>query len=112
MTERNKIGYSVVSILLLVVLMFPMSVQFFHVFGCHAHDHADRQEVGTNVYENESSCHICDFDFVPFGFDVAPFSELYCAVDILVTDEVLFSSLYKVLQRTNNPLRAPPYILA
>jgi hypothetical protein len=101
-----------ISIVLVLLLVFPMVYQTLHLFHGHGFqitsDKSHKSENKIIELHNEfDDCLICDFNYVVFlaGDQIKASSELvYCVLDFPLINKN-FSFLF---QGFNNLLRAPP----
>lgn len=99
----------ILAILLLAVFLAPVATQFSHVVEGHEHEVCTSND--THLHQNTTDCAVCHFQFAPFQYDVAQYSD---TVDIVIPTKYQglfspekFSSPLFLLSR----LRGPPQIL-
>ncbi|MEX0273317.1 MAG: hypothetical protein AB3N16_02955 [Flavobacteriaceae bacterium] len=102
----KRTGQVAASLILLVVLLLPMAVQCFHTLEGHGHVPCDENSV--HFHEKADDCHICDFHFAPFTYDIAEFPE-WASPEIPtgIEKHFYFLQLSSFLE-DNTRLRAPP----
>ena len=98
-----------ITLLLILLLVFPMAGQSFHVIINHHHlekGHHD-QLTGTGIYKHSDPCLICNYEFTTFisrlddvKNDTGPTCDGYTIP--------LFSNPYCGFSGTDTSLRAPP----
>ena len=108
MDYRKQIGKNILTLLLLVALMLPTAIQFFHMF--EGHDHITCSEKITHIHKSITKCDICDFHLAASNYDIANYPDLLLP-KIPVKIETNFTSLqFHSFKITNTQLRAPPII--
>lgn len=109
MKKRKHIGKTIVSILLFLVFILPTIVQFSHHY--EEHDRPQCNEKKTHIHKGELKCQICDFHLSSFNYDVLTFSDFIIPNIPSEVEKHFASSILKPFKKSNNPLRAPPYLL-
>jgi hypothetical protein len=105
----KQIGKAIGALVLLSVFMFPVAVQFSHIF--HGDDHVVCNEKTVHIHQVVPDCPICHFHLATFHYDVAEYPDFLLSV-IPTTVKKYFSSPHpRFFQKTGIQLRAPPHSL-
>jgi len=104
--KNNKIATISLSLLLNVIILFPLFTQFFHALDDHKHTVCT--ENSTHLHEAKTNCNICDFNYAPFIYE--PLSEVENKTSIgfktTITNSYNYSSSFNY--NLSKPLRGPP----
>ncbi|QWX83357.1 hypothetical protein H0I23_12965 [Cellulophaga sp. HaHaR_3_176] len=110
MKERTVIGKAIASVFLLSALLFPSAIQFTHAF--EGHEDISCKQKSTHIHQKVSECHICDFHFFSFNYDIIKYQE-FAKISIPSKMVTSFTTQFSNLLNNNNTsLRGPPCILA
>ncbi|QDO94518.1 hypothetical protein FNB79_11255 [Formosa sediminum] len=106
MDYRKQIGKYLVSLLLLMALMLPSVVQFFHVFENHGHVVCAEKKV--HIHNKVTKCEICSFHLASFKYDILDYPDLLVeGISVILVSN--FTDIEcNALPVTNTQLRAPP----
>ena len=106
---KKQLGNNLIALSLLLALMLPTVVQFFHAFENHDHEHISCTEQKAHIHKTTDKCEICAFQITSFDYKINEYPDLFLP-QIPVKAENHFTSL-KLLHfiLTNTRLRAPPH---
>jgi len=71
MIKKNKIAFNSLSLLLVIILTFPLFTQLFHALK-GSHEHIVCHNETTHLHQSKTDCNICDFNFTPFIYKQLP----------------------------------------
>lgn len=103
---KNQLGKTSASVLLLLALILPTSIQFSHMIEGHENDTCNVQI--SHIHKSEKNCETCDFQLTSISYDIGEYPDL-----LLTQISVKLSTDFTPLQfhyptLTNTQLRAPP----
>ncbi len=106
MIKKSNIRTISISILLNIIILFPLFTQFFHALDDHKHTVCT--ENSTHLHEAKTNCNICDFNYTPFIYK--PLSEVVTKTSIEFKTTFINSYNYSYTFNYNlsKPLRGPP----
>ena len=106
MDYKKQLGKNIAALLLLVALVLPTAIQFFHLFEGHEHLACTKQQ--THIHKSIVKCEICSFHLASFNYDIIEYTD-FLLPEIPVKIEANFASLQlRSFKITNTQLRAPP----
>ncbi|MEH6679246.1 MAG: hypothetical protein V7724_01805 [Sediminicola sp.] len=104
---RKQISSFIASILLMAALMFPLAVQFSHIFEGHEHPSCNDQSV--HLHQEVPDCNICHFHFASYTFNITDHTDLVPTPFVEAAKTVCAEASYS-FDRSNAQLRAPPVV--
>lgn len=105
MNSNNNSTKIWLSLLLVGCLLFPLTVQFSHVF--ESHDHTSCSEITQHIHEKKFDCHVNDFHYNNFD-TTASFVSLFIPTATVSSEVVEFSYLVASEEPQTLLLRGPP----
>ena len=106
MIKNNNIVTISLSILLNVIILFPLSIQFFHVIDDHKHTVCT--DNSTHLHETKTDCNICDFNYTPFIYKPLPRVDYKNSNKYKTSINTLYNYLYSYNYNLSKTLRGPP----
>ncbi|TXD84515.1 hypothetical protein ESY86_05505 [Subsaximicrobium wynnwilliamsii] len=106
MDNTKQIGKNIAAFLLLVALMFPTAIQLLH--SCEGHEHIAYEGSSSQIHQEVSDCHICDFHLASFNYDISEYPNFHLPIIPVKIETDLSSLQLHSFITTNTQLRAPP----
>jgi len=106
MIKNNNIATISLSILLNVVILFPLSIQFFHVLDDHKHIVCT--DNSTHLHKSKMDCNICDFTYTPFIYEPLPKVDYKNYIKYKTSINTSYNYLYSYNFNPSKTLRGPP----
>ncbi len=105
MIKKNKIATQFLGVLMTLAMLFPLIVQFEHLF--EEHEHIACSKSTSHLHESDFDCNLYDFHIS--SMDIPSFS--YVQVKVILNYSQLNSSvvsLFSSEEDTQHFLRGPP----
>jgi ABC-type sugar transport system permease subunit len=113
MKKTNYISKALTSVFLLLFMMSPLVIQFVHSFENHKHTTCkDQKNQNTHIHQKSLDCHICDFHFFSFTYDISSYPEFVKATITLKVAKKFTTQFINSFNNNNTLLRGPPNFLA
>ncbi|WP_165748139.1 hypothetical protein [Cellulophaga sp. Z1A5H] len=113
MKKTNYISKALTAVFLLLFMMLPLAIQFVHSFENHEHTTCkDQDNQNTHIHQKSLDCHICDFHFFSFTYDLSSYPELVKTTFSLKVTNSFTTQFINSFNNNNTFLRGPPSFLA
>lgn len=106
MDNTKQFKARLIALMLFTALMFPSTVQFFHVL--EGHEHTSCYDKTVHIHETSTGCDICDFQLVTTNYNILDYPDLVLPI---ISAEVTtnFVSQHSLSYDCSfKQLRAPP----
>ncbi|QXP52128.1 hypothetical protein [Cellulophaga sp. HaHa_2_1] len=113
MKKTNYIPKALTSVFLLLFMMLPLAIQFVH--SCESHEHIackNQDNQKTHIHQKSLDCHICDFHFFSFTYDISSYPEFVKTAFSLKAITSFTPQFINTFLNNNTSLRGPPSFLA
>lgn len=108
MNYKKQLGTYIGSLMLLVALMLPTAIQFFHSF--EEHEQIDCTEQEAHVHKTITKCEVCSFHLASFDYEIATYPDLSLPEIHELINADYTSAQLDSFNTTSTQLRAPPVL--